>query len=362
MQYELMNKNVSLLTFACLRNDYGETDVHELEWRTDLSPLGYRTLLSFLERRRAPKHRKHIQQLLEKYGCDDLEGFLRVTHALSLNDSFWVREAGSPLTWEDVSLYRNPFNEVISLAAFAGDFSGASFSSTSPEFGTDGRFAKCWVREGRDIFLIKSGSDLYEIEPLSEFLASQVARLICPEAVAYDLSFFHGRLVSRCSLFTSEEVGLVKMSELEPSARTIPELLAVYESVGAGDTFRRMCVLDSIILNVDRHLGNFGMLVNNDTQNVTGAAPIFDHNRSLLFDLDTAQLEDPDWYIHRCRPRIGADFILTARGLMTDAIRSDLKNMAGFSFRQHDTIQADALRLRRLSAVVNRQIEHILKA
>lgn len=162
-------------------------------------------------------------------------------------------------------------------------------------------------------------------------------------------------------LFTSEETGLVKISELEQTTRTIPELLTLFESVGDGDIFRRMCVLDALILNVDRHLGNFGMLVNNDTQNVTGAAPIFDHNRSLLFDLDTAQLEDPDWYIHRCRPGIGADFILTARGLMTDAIRSDLKNMAGFSFRQHDAIQADDLRLRRLSAVVNRQIEHILE-
>ena len=160
MQHELMNKNAPLLLFDCYQNEYGETEMEELQWHSDLRPLGYRSLLPFLERRRAPKHRKHIRQLLEKYGCDDLEGFLQVTHALSLNDTFWVREAGSALMWEDVSLYRNPFNEVISLAAFAGDLSGDSFSSTSPEFGTDGRFAKCWVRENDDIFLLKSGSDL----------------------------------------------------------------------------------------------------------------------------------------------------------------------------------------------------------
>ena len=360
MQYELMNKDTPLLLFASNRNEFGETETWELAWCSELCPLGYRTLLSFLERRRAPKHRKHIQQLLEKYGCDDLEGFLRVTHALSLNDTFWVREVGSMLTWEEVSLYRNPFNEVISLAAFAGDFSGKSFSSTSPEFGTDGRFAKCWIREDNDVFLLKSGSDLYEIEPLSEFLASQVASLICPASVEYDLSYYHGRLVSKCQLFTSEETGLVKMSELEQPARTLPELLARFEAVGNEDTFRRMCVLDALILNVDRHLGNFGMLVNNDTQGILGAAPIFDHNRSLLFDLDTAQLENPEWYIRQCRPRIGTDFILTAKGLMTDSIRNDLKNMAGFFFRQHETIRVDELRLQRLSAVVNEQIRRIL--
>ena len=284
MQYELMNKNTSLLLFTCHQNEYGETEAEELTWRSDLRPLGYRSLLPFLERRRAPKHRKHIQLLLEKYGCDDSEGFLRATHALSLNDTFWVREAGSTMTWEEISLYRNPFNEVISLAAFAGDFSGDSFSSTSPEFGTDGRFAKCWVREDDEIFLLKSGSDLYQIEPLSEFLASQVAELICPTSVEYDLAFHHGRVVSKCRLFTSEETGLVKISELEQTTRTIPGLLTLFESVGDGDIFRRMCVLDALILNVDRHLGNFGMLVNNDTQELLGAAPVFDHNRSLLFD------------------------------------------------------------------------------
>ena len=154
----------------------------------------------------------------------------------------------------------------------------------------------------------------------------------------------------------------MKMNELEQHIRTIPELLAYYEEVGNGDTFRRMCVLDSLILNVDRHLGNFGMLIDNDTQQILGAAPIFDHNRSLLFDLDTTQLEKPDWYIGQCRPRIGVDFILTARGLMTDSIRNDLINMSGFSFRQHDAIRTDGLRLQRLSAVVNGQIRRILEA
>lgn len=61
-------------------------------------PIGCRNLSSFLARRKAPQHRKHIQPLLEQYGRDDLEGFLQVTHALSLNNTFWVRKAGSSLT------------------------------------------------------------------------------------------------------------------------------------------------------------------------------------------------------------------------------------------------------------------------
>ena len=76
---------------------------------------------------RPPKHREHIRQLLEQYGCDDLEGFLQVTRALSLNDTFWVKRQGEVLQWRDVSLYTNPFSEVISEAAFDGTVSETDF-------------------------------------------------------------------------------------------------------------------------------------------------------------------------------------------------------------------------------------------
>ena len=54
---------------------------------TDLRPIGLQSLTAWLEKRRAPKRRKHMEQLLEQYGCVGLEGFLRVTHALSAASS-----------------------------------------------------------------------------------------------------------------------------------------------------------------------------------------------------------------------------------------------------------------------------------
>lgn len=101
------------------------------------------SLTAWLEKRRAPKRRKHMEQLLEQYGCVGLEGFLRVTHALSLNDTFWVKEESEMLCWDEVSLYRNEFDALISQAAFSGVISEEALSSTSPEFGTDGYYAKC---------------------------------------------------------------------------------------------------------------------------------------------------------------------------------------------------------------------------
>lgn len=355
-----MNKNDIVLIFSCLRNEYQEVELKEVEWKGSVKPIGYTDITSFLERRKAPKHRKHIQELMEKYGCEDLEGFLNITHALSLNDTFWVKDEGSALAWEDVSLYHNDFNEIISQAAFDGSFSDSGMSSTSPEFGTDGYYAKCWVRENDRVFLYKCGSATYEIEPLSEFLAAQIARSICPHYIDYDLGFHHGKLISKCELFTSESVGLAKIRDIGLPDKSIASLLDFFENIGSADDFRRMCVLDALIMNVDRHLGNFGVLFDNKSMKIHSMAPVFDNNRSLFFDLDDDQLKNVGWYAGKCRPRIGADFIATAKGLLTDSIRQDLKNLEGFRFAQHSDIAIRQERLDLLSDFVNTQIKKIL--
>lgn len=42
-----------------------------------------------------------------------------------------------------------------------------------------------------------------------------------------------------------------------------------------------MLVFDAVIYNEDRHFGNFGVLRDNHTGKVIGAAPIFDNGVSL---------------------------------------------------------------------------------
>ena len=62
----------------------------------------------------------------------------------------------------------------------------------------------------------------------------------------------------------------------------------------------------------------------------------------------------------RLTPRLGTDFVIAARALLNDAIRSDLVNLQGFAFRQHPDIPVEGERLEKLSYVVNGQIRKIL--
>ena len=121
-----------------------------------------------------------------------------------------------------------------------------------------------------------------------------------------------------------------------------------------------MMVLDAVILDIYRHLGNFGVLFDTDTMEIQTMAPVFDNNRSLLFDLDDDQLDHAERYIPRLTPRLGRDFVVATRALLTDAIRSDLMNLQGFVFRQQPDIPVEGERLEKLSRVVNGQIRKIL--
>lgn len=141
--YYLMNRNEKIAKFS-IDEMLGEPVIEE-QYVT--LPSWYGDLSAFIVNRRAPKHRENIEKLLEMSGCDTLQGFLDISHALSLIDTFWVKSVDSWLEWEDLSLYTHPFNDVIAKTAFEGGLHGRHLSTTSPEYGTDGSFAKCWIRE-----------------------------------------------------------------------------------------------------------------------------------------------------------------------------------------------------------------------
>ena len=194
-------------------------------------------------------------------------------------------------------------------------------------------------------------------EIFAVYLSSDGHSLVEP----YDLELYHDKLVSKCPLFTTEATGLAKASAVFQGEQTIPRLLDYCQTLGSDSDFRRMCVLDAITLNPDRHYGNFGFLFDNQTMAIVGMAPVFDNNRALFPELDEDALAAPDWYIDHCRPKLGRDFIITARGLMTDEIRADLEKLKDFQFENHPRIPIRENRLELLSSLVQRQISLILK-
>ena len=70
--------------------------------------------------------------------------------------------------------------------------------------------------------------------------------------------------------------------------------LAFFDELGeeAGQKFRSMLVFDAVIMNPDRHMGNYGVFRDNRTGRVLGFAPVFDNNLALLPQYDTESLSE----------------------------------------------------------------------
>ena len=311
----------------------------------DMGELTEEHISRWLQRRTIPKNRAFVRTFLAKCGLSTNRpmSIISVSKGLSLNDSYWVVNEDFEGSFEQYNLYENRFSQILAYIAFTGY--GSSIRSSlmsSPEFTTNGMLPKCWRRIAGKIVLYKggtSGASNAGNEPYSEFYASQVAQAMGINAISYGLSKWKGILCSTCELFTSMETAYIPVGRVvtKGGMKAVQEY---YHSLGPDfeKAFRDMLVFDAVICNTDRHFGNFGLLINSKTNQVSEPAPLFDHGNSLFnyagkeFMKDEAAL---DAYIKTLQPCVYDDFIGTAASYMNDENREQLRHLLTFKFKRH---------------------------
>ncbi len=278
--YSVRNKDTTLGTF-----EWVDDELALLKEDSELPSFISRDITAWLESRTPSKHRTHIEKLLLQCGLSTTKGIIDFSKGLALTDTLWVSPSNDRTTWSQVSLFRNRFDETIARIAFDGGMYGLPFSTTSPEFSTDGMLAKCWVRDHKGgISLYKAGTEGYSntgMEPYSEVMAHQILTVLEYPHVPYTLARFHGKLVSVCPLFTSESIMLLPLYKWY-SFVGINDLLSQCSKEGIGDALAQHLIYDYLSWNTDRHAGNIGVLLNADTFKLQGMAPIYDNGASLL--------------------------------------------------------------------------------
>ncbi len=291
MNFILLNKDVPVLYF-CVDRSKGFLDIRVTELvNSKIVPLSITKGLSFqdwLNGRLVLSHRRDVMAFFRKLGIFNIEDILCCTNAISLLDTFWVKEENSQLNWNRLSPYRNPLNETVSNFSFDGRIEGEKIAG-SPDFATSGNFPKCWRKVNYDIYLYKSGSKgafNAGMEPYSEYFASELAKRLGIDSVEYSLFEYHGRVVTRCKNICSEKFGMYPISEVFPGVSKYSDLL----SCSSGDSSKGvqckkivdMLLLDFLSLNTDRHFSNISVWVNNDTQNLCGFSTVYDYNLSFM--------------------------------------------------------------------------------
>lgn len=376
MNYILKQFDKPLLKFSAT-TDTSEPEIQILwinEGNRTLLPLDLALtpegLSRWLRRRTIPKNRAYVHSLLAKCGLNLNRplSIINICKGLSLNDCYWVVQEDNDDVFEKVNLYDNPFSNVLAELAFTGY--GSSLRSSlfsSPEFTTNGMLRKCWRRIGGNVYLYKGGTEGASntgFEPYSEFYAAQIAAAMGVRATPYGLSRWKGVLCSTCELFTSKEYSYIPVGHLVTKGG-MDAVKAYYESLGAEfmAVLHEMLVFDAVICNVDRHFGNFGVMVDNRTNTVVSPAPLFDHGNSLFnfagMDVWTsdAALED---YIETLAPSVYDDFLGTAKSALTPELREKLRHLLTFRFKKHSRYNLPEKRLRMIEKQVQKRARVLL--
>ena len=319
-------------------------------------------LWTWLVRRTVPKHRNYIQRMLGNLGMSnkDTRGIIEFCKGLSLNDVYWVTRDSFRGSWAECNLYSNEFSKTLAVMAFTGglpgEFEEGRESSSSPEFTTNGMLAKCWRRRDDNVFLYKGGTEgagNTGFEPYSEYYAAQVAKVLGLRHVDYGLEKFKGRLCSVCPLFTSEKYGFI------PAGRLVSRDEALQDP-----RFADIFFFDALIFNTDRHMGNFGYLIDNDTNEIAGAAPIFDNGYGL-FSLAMYrpgqrydEFDDLRKFIGHVAPALYDKWLNFPGGLTTE-MRKRIELLKGFRFEHHKYYNLPLDRLRKIEDFLQNRIAKI---
>lgn len=371
MLYCLMNKEKIVATF-----NSDDNGILNFDAVYDILPLGFNNIDSWLKYRNAKKYNYFASSVLRQLGCIDNVTYINKTHCISTNDTYWMKRADDEVQWNDVSPFRNNFTREVSNALYKSvellDKSKLKNEFVcSPELSCEGSFRKRY-RRFRDvgqfnsnIYVTKRGSEwLNDYECYSEYLASDVASTLnTTPYVCYDLvKNSEGGSASNSNIFTTEDVGFVPFFRIVDCSygKAIDLASDFYMDSESEQQYREMLILDALIFNTDRHLGNFGVLINNYTQEVLRMAPTFDFNLSLLYSFNNLNSDNINDAIFDSSSLLGNDFTSVAKNVINDVIRDKLKDMKDFKFAFRGDEVYPSNRIKLMEEVINKHASKLL--
>lgn len=253
-------------------------------WNNDLLPLYLKRVSdanAWLETRAIDSHRANsrlLKKALRLANKDDVSTVLHV-NAATITDTYWVREIGSDLKYEDVRFNKDYFSNLALRGLYSSFNSAAKRKDTkTPELTNIGSFEKCWKLKDNKWWMYKSAnqkeqfSELFVYE-LGKELKMNMAHYEKGDKCVKSLDFTDSAKVifEPAYSFMGDEEDYIKV--VEKLKQLCPKAIPDYV---------KMIFLDTITANPDRHTGNFGLMRDAQSGELLGLAPNFDNNMALI--------------------------------------------------------------------------------
>lgn len=313
MKYLLINRNnvVALLEYNTKYNAIEKVyDVYNIKYAPlsvenaskDISKNLAKEVNKWFRNRGIPSWRKDVEKLLEKLNVSTTEELLNKAYALSLSDQYWIKEEKSKIEWKDINFFENDFKYKGYLEVSLSNSSSSYLEQAelkSPNNTTDGMLQKGWIIENGKRILVKGIYAPSREEPINEWLASRICERLGVYHCNYTIDIVGNKLVSKCEDFITSDEEIITAYDIFNSEKK-PNNISDYEHYinvleknnveNARENVENMFILDYIIMNIDRHMKNFGAIRDVNTLKWLRTTPIFDNGESMQCDKLTNEI------------------------------------------------------------------------
>lgn len=245
---------------------------------------------NYIVSRTFSSNRDNLKPLLESAGflsgCDE-ENKLNValsTRALSLTDCYWLKDDAEDIKYKDVNLRNKKLSDIMFDVSILGKKMFFPVDVVLPDLSTSGNFRKIWCKKDNDFVLRKTDRTPDYKHVKAEVKVSNILDNSNVNHIKYNLFSKDGILMSECSCMTTDNISLINAEEIKLWCEHIGQDFIEFLELNYLEDFSKMCVIDYILANTDRHINNWGFLIDNNTNNIIGMAPLYDHNQALIAD------------------------------------------------------------------------------
>lgn len=194
-------------------------------------------------------------------------------YGATITDNYWFKAKGSKLKYKDIC-FDNDFYSDLALKGEAIVFPNKP--KLTPEITTSGSYEKCWKYINNKWWLYKVGN---EKEIFSELFVSKLANKLNINTATYYLEDKHIKTQNFSNKYNFEP--MISIAGSDDNYENVFEKLKELNKDFLYD-YLMLMYLDCLVLNVDRHNENMGILRDKKTGKLISLAPNFDNNISLL--------------------------------------------------------------------------------
>lgn len=199
-------------------------------------------------------------------------------HAASMSDNYWLKPVNSDLQWKDVDLKNNSLSEAITLVALHGKSVTIQGRPHTGELTNLGTTATGWRREAGETYLYKKNVQGGHNAATEINVSNILDCFNVPHAIYEHAEDEYDKNMCKCKNLCTKELNMVDATDV-----------MLYGKRKYGDEYKyildidkeniyKMCIIDYLISNSDRHSGNWGFYMSSKTGNLLCCHPLFDHN------------------------------------------------------------------------------------